>query len=215
MKAEYLQFADRYEFLNKSITDSIDGIICSEDDAVFRKLEKFRSGAPDSLEISEILKAQIEQDEYNASVLADKIKAIDDAIIEITKCLAEADNIKKIKESLEQSKKKLQDDETEAAILETRLNEVRVKYSELQEIERKINDIDSELSDYDMLVKNQMELAKVLSEIELSAKDKSEKQAVLFSFADWLEKSETELKKLEHSGENIFTLNYEIEKSRE
>ncbi len=213
LKAEYLQFADRYEFLNKSITDSIDGIICSEDDAVFRKLEKFRSGAPDSLEISEILKAQIEQDEYNASVLADKIKAIDDAIIEITKCLAEADNIKKIKESLEQSKKKLQDDETEAAILETRLNEVRVKYSELKEIERKINDIDSELSDYDMLVKNQMELAKVLSEIELSAKDKSEKQAVLFSFADWLEKSETELKKLEHSGENIFTLNYEIEKS--
>ncbi len=213
LKADYLQLDGRYEHLYKSITESADEIVCSEEGDVFREYKESGNGVLDFAGISEMLKLQIEHDEYSVNVLADRISMIDETIIEITKILAEADNIKNIKESIKKTGKELQIDEAEVKILEERLKEARLKYGELQEIDRRINDIDSELSDYDILVKNQAELDEIMSSVELKIKDKSEKQNTLISLSDWLEKSQAELKILEHSRENVLAVSSEIEKS--
>lgn len=213
LKADYLQLDSRYKYLYKSTEDSVDEIIFSgEEDDVFRTFKESENGLFDFADILETLKLQIGRDEHNVSVLTERISKIDETIIEITKSLAEAENIRIIKENIKKLGDELKKNEAEAKILEERLNEAKLNYSGLQDIDKRINNIDSELPEYDILVKYQTELDDVMSSLKLKIKYKEEKQNELFLISDWLDKSQAELKSLEHSGENVFAMSAEIEK---
>lgn len=86
--------------------------------------------------------------------------------------MAEADNIRIIKENMKKLGDELKKNEAEAKILEERLNEAKLNYSGLQEIDRKINSIDSELPEYDILLKYQTEFDYVMSSVKLKSKTK-------------------------------------------
>jgi len=210
LKAESSKLSREHEAISGSISQYIQGIVCSEDDAFYPRVKKAKDNELPIDEIIDLLEELTDNDKEKEEICNSEIKNADSKILEITKILAEAEALSKASQSLKAAKTDLENASLLREKLLLTLNEEKEKTTETDEIIKRMAAIDAHLPLYDELEKNTNELSSLG---DVLAKDKDDldfKNTELERITKKIQELENEGKALENTGADKAKIESEI-----
>ncbi|MGN0178979.1 MAG: ATP-binding protein, partial [Monoglobaceae bacterium] len=200
LKRESAILGKEYEALSDSISQYINGIICSEDDVLSIQINKAKNKELPVSETLSVIEELIKNDENIEKRYDIEIKKIDSDLEEITKTLTKAQTLEAAKTSLEKSIKDLEQLESLKKTLTEKLKTDENRISEADKIIKQIAEIEAMLPEYDELDIKKEEREKKEESIADTADKLDEKEKQRSDSADRIEQLENELKALENTG---------------
>ena len=200
LKRESAILGKEYEALSDSISQYINGIICSEDDVLSIQINKAKNKELPVSETLSTIEELIKNDENIEKRYDIEIKKIDSDLEEITKTLTKAQTLEAAKTSLEKSIKDLEQLEGLKKTLTEKLKTEENRISEADKIIKQIAEIEAMLPEYDELDIKKEEREKKEESIADTADKLGEKEKQRSDSADRIEQLENELKALGNTG---------------
>lgn len=201
LKAEASKLSREYETVSNSITQYINGIICSEEDPLYLSVRQAKNGLASIAEIIELLEILIDNDNKALEDTEKSISETDEKLDEITGILTRAATVNKTKSELLQSEENLAVFTDKKVTTLKRLKELEENSENTEGLVRNIAAIDAELPGYDILEQDKKSLEEIrylLTTDEELLKNKTE---FLTEALSRCEKAQQELKALENTGE--------------
>ena len=166
LKTESGKLGREYENICSSISQYINGIICSEDDVLSVQVKKSKESELPISEIILLLEKLVLQDEETESKYDREIKTLDDKIEEITKILAQAQTLKTAKTSIIKAETELTEATSLKQTLATKLSIEEERKAETDNIMKEIAAIIAEIPEYDELDSKKEEISDTESSIK-------------------------------------------------
>ncbi len=197
LKIETAKLTREYETVSNSITQYINGIVCSEDDTHFISVKQAKNGLLSVTEIISLLELLIFNDTAELDSTEKEIKNADEKLEEITKLITRALTVNKTKAELVSSEEYLAELTDKKITVLKRLKSEEENIVNADKILKSIAEIDTEISDYDELDNGKKELERIINAIQSYEELLNKKKVFLSEAQSKCEKAEQEIKSLE------------------
>ena len=213
LKKESGKLADECDDLNKSIVQYIAGIICSEDNTDFLRVEKAKKGELSTEETILLLEKLIKDDKSEDAEVEKQKKDIQHSLDEVKAAINKANDVIKAKADLEKNENDLTAETERQKLLLEKFEAEKSKQPEIKALNEKSASINALLPDYDELKNKQSAFednklfinksSEEIEKIEISIKSLQNEILTITEEGKTLEKSGEEKLRLENEKKSL------------
>jgi exonuclease SbcC len=212
LKSEAKTLSDKYNDLNKSIVQYIDGIVCKEEDVLSIEVKKAKKNSLTVVETLELLTELIENDDDNKETQSKALTEVEKEISVIDSNLGKSEQYAKARKELAAAESEIKTTDERLPELETAFNKANAKLPEIEGLTGQIATEQNKLPQYDELDRATIEI-----DVKQKSRDKlfAEKNTLAKTITSETEKQtkwQAELKDIGEVATRLLKLNNDNEK---
>lgn len=215
LSREASSVAHERERAKSSVSQYINGILCSEDDVRSMDLRKAQNGEMLTEDVMVLLSELIDSDTSKGEIIKDEISKAEKEIEILTAAITKAQEQAKTALELENSKKALPEKESELEKLKEVLEAEKARNPERDNLEKSISLIEAELPMYDELGEKKEKIEGLRDAVVTEMKAESTAQTKNEELKKTIQDLREELRSLGDAGEAKAKLTQEKEKAEE
>lgn len=215
LKKESLELENKCETIKNNINQDIEGVSYDSSNLLSLDMKNAKDGKLPIKEIIEVIEKLISEDNKSRSDLR---KLIDKNYIQlktVTENLTNIENQERLKKSLEEAQKNLDDERNIFKTSEINFKEEEKKKPEIEKLLKAKSKIEAEFSQYDDLAKHEKEIEKQKSEIADNEKKLKDAHSTCEHKSNELAKLKKEMDSLKTAGEYKKDLENKLEKANQ
>lgn len=202
---DFIELKRTYDDSQRSIKQSVDGILVDENDVLSIEVEMLKNGgsAYFQTETKDLLDKLISGDGSKEEELNKKIEKVQKQLDTVNQNLGEIKQLEERKRELEENKKNKEVEKIRYKELEKARDLERERKTETEKKSEKRAQIKNELPRYDSLDALSKEIDEITNDLDKNTKDRDDKKKEHDNCSKEIEKLKSELKELSDAGENM------------
>lgn len=213
LKLESGKWKAELETVQKSIAQYVNSVICGEDNAQSRMLERAKNGSLPISDTVDLINRLILQDKEAETNLAAEIGNGEEKIAEITSTIEKAEEILKVKNRLQKACQEQEKEMTQRNALLAVFNAEKAKQPERDALHENIIKLNVSLPEYAELDEKKRIIDSLSEKLIMDTVTLEQKQNALSDLAEELEKQKQKRTLLENVGEQKAKLASELDKA--
>lgn len=210
LKNESGTLGKTWEMLRRSVEQYVNGIVCSEDDALLAEVEKAREGLLPIEETIALNEKLLEQDREKAAELEKKINETEEQLQKLNELLGKAGEIENARKSLSRIRKLLEEKNSALEEQRTAYEAEKRRQPEQEALQEQITTLKNKLPQYEELDTARKTLAEKLEMKKNTDHALERNRELIQSLQTELLSLKDELQKLAASDVNLEKLNAEM-----